>query len=118
MLQVTSPIRVTTPGTPVRLTSAITTDPGGLTNTVDRFTCHAVLIQAIDNNVGKVYVGLAGLVRATRVGVSGVLAIPTDNSIPSYSISLTLAPAGVDLSDLYIDADQANDGVLVTVLVT
>lgn len=119
MLQVVGPIRVAVPGTPVRVTDLIAlTDPGGLVNTPSRFTCHAALFQAIDDNVGKVYVGLAGMVRATKVGVSAVLAIPTDNSIPSYSVALTMAAAGIDLSDLYLDADTAQDGVLLTVLVT
>ena len=118
MLQVLGPVSVPVPGTPVRLTAGVTANAEGIINNPERFTCHAVLLQAKPANQGKVYIGWAEMNRTTLAEVSGVLAIPTDNSIPSYSISLTLSPAGVALSELYIDADEANDGVLVTVLVT
>lgn len=119
MLQVLGPISVTTPGTPVRATQNVATiDAGGVTNDPTKFSCHAALFQAKKGNVGAVYVGLATLNKTTLAGVCGQLAIPTDNSIPAFSIALTLSPAGVDLSDLWIDADQAGDGVILTVLVT
>lgn len=118
MLQVLGLLAVAAPGTPVRATTNITVDAQGVNNAAGQFKCHAVLFQARPANTGKVYIGLSGLDKASLVGVSGVLAIPTANSIPSYSISLTLAPAGIELSDLFLDADNAGDGALITVLVT
>lgn len=119
MLQVLGPVRVAIPGTPVSVTATVATvDAGGIVNNPARFTCHAVLFQALPANTGKVYVGLAGLNKTTLAGVAAVLAVPTANAIPAFSVSLTLAPAGVDLSDLYLDADVATEGALVSILVT
>jgi hypothetical protein len=33
-------------------------------------------------------------------------------------VTLTPAPAAVQLQDVWIDADTANDGVIITVLIT
>lgn len=118
MLQVLGPITVPVPGVPARATSTITTDAGGIQNDPTKFSCHAALFQARPGNTGNVYIGTSNMVRATLVGVAAVLAIPTANSIPAFSIALTLAPAGVDLSELYVDADVADEGVLLTLLVT
>jgi len=118
MLQVCGPLSVAVPGTLVRATDAITVDAHGIQNDLTQFKCHAVLFQAKKGNVGIVYIGRNPMNRTTLEGVAGQLAIPTVNSIPSFSIALTLSPQGVDLSDLWIDADSAGDGTLVTLLVT
>lgn len=118
MIQVLGPVNVVTPGIPVRVTANITTDAHGITNLPTKFSCHAALFQARKANTGKVYIGLPTMDRTTGAGVAAVLAIPTDNSIPAFSISLTLAPAGLDLSSLYLDADVAGEGALLTILVT
>lgn len=118
MLQVLGPLLVATPGTPVRSTTNVTANAHGINNTPTNFACHAVLFQALPGNTGKVYLGTAGLVRATLAGVMAVLAVPTANAIPAFSVAHTLAPAGITLSDIFVDADVTNDGVLVTVLVT
>jgi hypothetical protein len=111
-------IGVTVPGTLVRVTSVIDLDAGGVRNSIDRFTCHAVLFQAWKANTGYVYVGLANMNKNSGEGVLAVLAVPTVNSIPAFSISLTMSPAGVNLSDIYLDADVAGEGPLVTLLIT
>lgn len=118
MIQILGPQIVTVPGTPIRATALVQTDAGGMVNETDRFTCHAALFQALPTNTGKVYIGGASLSRLTLADCAAILPIPTANSLPVFSISLTLSPAGVDLSELYIDADNANDGVLLTLLVT
>jgi hypothetical protein len=118
MLQVCGPLTVAVPGTLIRASSTVTTDAHGVVNNPARFKCHAALFQAKKGNVGIVYIGLTGLNRSTLVGVAAQLAIPTSNSIPSFSVALTLSPDGVDLSDLWIDADNAGDGVILTLLVT
>ena len=118
MIQIEGLIRIPVPGTLVRVSSLITQDAHGVLNDPTKFSCHACLIQAWHANTGKIFIGRADMVSATGVGVSTVLAIPTVNSIPAFSAALTLAPAGVDLSSLFLDAEVANEGVLVTVLVT
>lgn len=118
MIQVEGLITVPVPGTLVRVTTAIAAFSGGITNDPTRFTCHAALFQTWHLNTGKIYVCRSDGVRGSGAGVSCVLAIPTSNSIPAYSIALTIAPSGVNLSDLWLDADIASEGVLITVLVT
>ena len=99
-----------TPGTPIRLTST-QADPAA------KFSCHGVLIQALKSNVGVIYIGKSGLVRSTYANVGAVLGIPTTNFLPSFTVALTLAPNSINLSDFYIDSDNAGDGVLVSVLI-
>lgn len=111
MIRAYATINVPLPGSPVRVTSG---EPDPAANQ----GCHGVLIQARPTNVGKIFIGRSDLNRTTHVGVMGFLAIPTINQIPSFSAALTLSPGGLQLRDLYIDADLANDGVIVTILVT
>jgi hypothetical protein len=111
MIQSLGRLIVAVPGTPVRVTT-------NLPQPTDRYACHGVLLQALPSNVGRVYIGTSGLVRATFANVYAYLAVPTANQGPTFSAALTLAPNAVQLQDMFIDADNANDGVIVTTLVT
>lgn len=112
-------IDVPTPGTPVRLVDTSQYQALASQGQNPQFlTCQAILFQAWKGNTGAVYVGRTGLAKSTGANVSAVLATPTDNAIPSHGASNHLAPAGIDLSIYYLDADQANDGALVSLLVT
>lgn len=102
------PTRTLVPGTPVRVEAPILSD---------RPTCHACIIEALPDNLGKVYIGVAGLNKVTLVGVLLVLPIPTANMIGTFSISMAQAANAIRLTDFYIDADVADDGVLVSALV-
>lgn len=111
MIRSYSTVTVTTPGTPKRVTYFED-------NPAEARGCHGVLIQAFPTNTGKIYIGTATLSRTPpHNGVMAFLAVPTVNSIPTFSAALTLAAAAVQLRDLYIDADNINDGVVVTVLI-
>lgn len=103
-------ITVAVPGTPVRATSTQAAP-------AEKFSCHGVLIQAMPFNTGRVYIGRSTMNKTALTDLFAVLAIPTDNTIPSFTAALTLAPNSVNLSDLYIDADVAAEGALVSVLV-
>lgn len=103
-------LNIAAPGTPVRCTST-QSNPG------DPFACHGVSVQTWKGNTGRVYIGTVGMNKATGENVLAVLAIPTDNTIPSWSAALTLAPNAINLSMLYVDADVADSKVLVGVLV-
>lgn len=99
-----------TPGTPVRLTST-------QTNPAEKFACHGVLVQALDTNVGKAFVGNSVLNKTARTGLHATLAIPTNNTVPSFTAALTASPNAVNLGDLYVDVDSLGDGVTVSVLI-
>lgn len=107
---------VPTPGTLVRATTNVGTVLSGQTPDA-RMLCHAYLIQAWKNNKGDIYVGAENMDRTTGVGVKAVLAVPTANSIPSFSVVLNNCPNGLNLSAVWLDADQKNEGALVTALV-
>jgi hypothetical protein len=111
MIQVVGPVR--TGAASPRPISVVASLPA-LTRTLK---VYAALFQALPANTGNIYVGLSTLNRSTLADVAAILAIPTVNLLPSFGISLTLSPAGVDLSSLYLDSDVLGDGALVTLLV-
>lgn len=87
-----------------------------------RIACHAVMIEALPGNTGKIYGGQAGFVK----GVSGenfILALPSLDasgkpvSLPTFSETISAAPNALDLQGYWIDADVAGDGVLVSYVV-
>lgn len=110
MLQPIATLRITAPGTLVRCTST-------QANPAEKFPCHAVLIQALPFNAGRVFIGWSTMNRVTLANVIAVLAIPTDNTIPSFTAALTLSPNAINLADLYIDAELAAEGAIVSVLI-
>lgn len=77
---------------------------------------HAAHFQALDTNTGQVYLGTAAMVAATRVGCIHVLAAPASGVIPSFGMALQGAPAGIDISEVYLDVDTGGEGVLLTLL--
>lgn len=89
-------ITVAVPGTPVVI------------DTAARNNCQSILLQALSNashtNTGRVYVYVNGVRVAT-------LAVPTTNTIPSFSVTIPDAPGGLTTLDYAIDADNAGDGV-------
>jgi len=99
-----------TPGTPVAVVSLL--PPSGYPEPV-----HGVLIQARRANVGYAFVGNRDMVAATDEGLYAQLAVPTVNTIPSFTAALTLAPNAINLADLYIDVITLGDGVIVSVLI-
>jgi hypothetical protein len=104
-------IRVPLVGVPMRAT-------GNLPVPTDRCAVHAILFQALPENTGRVYIGISGMNRSTKAGVLGTLAVPTANSIPTFSMALTLSPNAIHAHDLFIDADNNTDGVTIAVLTT
>ncbi len=101
-------ITVPVPGTPVR----VTTD----TNPV-----HAMYFQARGQNTKVCHVGLSTLTKATGVGVLMRVAAPsggTDETnrtnLPAESFGNAYAPGSFDPSTIYIDAEIADEGLLVT----
>lgn len=109
MMRALGKVTVTTPGTPVPITSIL---PGDLTPAA----VHSVLVQAVPANTGAVYLGAAGLTKATLANCYMVLATPTVNSVPSFSAVHNLLGQGVQINDMLIDADVAGNGVIVTVV--
>lgn len=100
----------TTAGTLKRLTS---TQP----DPTAKFAVHGLMIQALPGNTGRVYIGGSGLNVATGASRMATLAIPTANSIPTFTAALTIAPNAINLADFYLDVEVSGEGADVTVLV-
>ena len=104
-------ITVVTAGTPVRAT---------FNETVEdiRFPVHAMLFQRDDSTeTGFVYIGTsADMDPATGAGILAVLAVPTVNILPSFSATITLAAAGLDLRNYFVDADNNGEGCIVSAI--
>lgn len=101
-----------TPGTPRAVKSLLPASEQGAS-----WPVHGVLIQAKHDNVGRAYIGSSTLNKGAQTDVLATLAIPTNNTIPSFTAAATLAPNAINLADLYVDVDSNGDGVLVSVLV-
>lgn len=101
-------VTVTTGGTPVRATVNESVPAA-------RVPAQSFLVEANPANTGKIYVGALGMSRTTLAGVHGVVGIPTaTGTIPSYTASIPLAPAGFNMADFYIDADVNGESALVS----
>lgn len=113
-------ITVAAPGTPIQLSSVFhNTDvwPGPANATTCRV--HGVMIETnpLGGNSGRMYVGVEGLVKATLANCLHVCPLLASGVPYTVTASLTLAGAAIALNDLYLDADQAGDEALVSVLV-
>jgi hypothetical protein len=80
-------------------------------------SCHAVIIEALPGNTGKIYIGLQGLNRASLAQVLAILPLPTANLLPTFSIALTVAGNAINVGAFWIDADISGEGVLLSALV-
>lgn len=96
-------VNVTTPGTPV----ALTTDPTAIASTL--------LIQTIPGLTSKIYVGQKGMNKTTLSGVCRIL-WPNTNGGISDQLMVNVASGTDQLhpSEYFIDADVAGEGVLVS----
>jgi hypothetical protein len=99
-----------TSGTPVRITNNQTSPSA-------RKACHAIMIEALPSNTGKVYVmdRSTGII-ATFVGVIAVLAIPTSNFIPVFTVGFSGGVNPINAADFYIDVETTGEGAIISVL--
>ncbi len=107
-------VLVASPSTLVQLTSAWVTAGG---NSAARVGLQSVTVQARPGNVGVVYVGLKGFSRGS--GTNCLIRLPKPVSaltgpFESHTFTQDDSKAGFSLNDLYVDADNAEDGVLVS----
>ena len=96
-------INVTTPGTPIPLTTNQST------------TASKLFVQSIPGLTGKTYLGSTALHKSTLAGVARVLA-PNPTSGPSEYFFLESQDGtnSIRLAAYAIDADVAGEGLLIT----
>ncbi len=98
------PVNVSTPGTPVALTTKLVAL--GLALVGDPVPVNKVSVIAFPNNSGTVYLGLSTMSKATMQGVLAAL-LPGG----SWQINNEVAVNTYRADMLYVDADVAGDGV-------
>lgn len=104
-------VTVTTSGTPVRLTNAQSTPS-------TRVQCHAIMVQVLPSNTGRIVIGDGSSVNAsTYVSANAILAIPTNNILPSANVGISEAPNAINAADYWIDSTVNGDGVIVSILI-
>jgi hypothetical protein len=69
-----------------------------------------IIVKALNTNAGTVYVGAGGMDKATLAGVSADLVAGASATYPAHEGN-PLNP-----EELWVDADNAGDAVLVTVV--
>lgn len=77
---------------------------------------HAVLIEALPTNTGKAFILEPSGVKGGP-GELAILPIPTANTIPTFSETISAAPNALDLFYYFIDVDVSGEGVLVSYVV-
>jgi hypothetical protein len=85
-----------------------------LSTPTTKFLCHSIMIEAWPTNTGKVYIcDRSNAVASTGVGIVAILGVPTVNSIPTFTDTITGAIAAINLEGIWIDVENSGDSVLV-----
>ena len=98
-------VTVAAAGTPVRATINRSTPAAN-------YHVHGYLIQRLKTNVGDVYVSLSST--DDRTNLSRILCI-LSSSQPNCGGGVGAELNGTNMADIYIDADNAGDGVTIAV---
>jgi hypothetical protein len=104
-------IVVPTPGTPVQFTS-------NQKNPTVYLVCHAFMAEVLPTNAGKTYIGIASMNKSTLVGVIAILLPASSTVLPTFSATIAYAPNAIELTQLYVDADNSGEGVLISAIIT
>lgn len=81
--------------------------------------CNAIYFQALSTNTGKIYIGLAGLNKSTLANNLRVLLPPPAGAVTldSWNPQARASHGPMDLSTIFIDADNSGEGVEIAYLV-
>lgn len=104
-------ITVNPSGTPIRLTANASTPAAN-------YPAHSYLVECLAANTGKVYIGTATMDKTSLTGVYAILPPPTANVFPSFSVTVSYSPNHFNLAEVYIDVDNAGEGVVASAIVS
>ena len=117
MLKSFGKVTVAVAGVPARATANLSAAQQAKSNPLQ-----SVQFQALPANTGKVYIYAVGpnfTATDDRTNLTRCIALlpapsnSTTGPFPSASFSLPNVPAGIDLSDLWIDVDVNGNGVVI-----
>jgi hypothetical protein len=98
-------VKVPTPGTPIQLNTALAA--AGLCALTDPIPVNKISLVALPSNTGSVYIGVKGMNKDTLSGVYYMMTSPNS----AWQITNNQAENTYRLDLMYVDADNANDGV-------
>ena len=98
-------VKVPSPGTPVPLNTALVA--AGLCVATDAIPVNKVSLVSLPSNTGNVYIGIAGMNKATLSGVLYVFS----SANTAWQITNNQADNTYRLDRMYVDADNANEGI-------
>ena len=113
MYQALGPAVVPSAGSPITLTVLLPVEYPTWQGVM-----HAVMLQALQANIGRIYVGSPGLNKSTLAFCGNVLAPYTVIPYHTMSAALTISPNGLAMASFVLDADNNGEGVLVSILRT
>lgn len=101
------PLRIVTPGVPQQIVIPADQVP----------SCHRLIVQTLTANTGRIWIGdRQSMNKTTFVGIVYILAIPTANAVNVFDASIANGANAIPLNDLWFDADNANEGVSVSII--
>ena len=101
-------ITVVTAGTSIRAT-VNESDP------LHRYPAHSYMVEVNSSNTGKIYVGKSDPVDRTNwTNVIAILPPPTSNIFPAFSATVTYSVASFNMAEVWIDADNSGESVLIS----
>lgn len=100
-------VKVPVPGTPVRLNSFLVSK-GVIDAATDDVPFNKLSIIPIAANAANVYIGLQTMVKAT---LEGVLIVIGPAAQPNWALTTNVGMNTYHLQNLWVDADNANEGV-------
>jgi hypothetical protein len=107
-------VTVTTAGTPERITKLAPTS----VQDAKRLGAKSARIQAMPDNTGLVYVGLAGMEGSPQgPNLLGVIPKPvsaTTGPFETFEIHVEDVPAGLNLYDIFLDVTVSGEGAIVS----
>ena len=98
-------VKVPSPGTPVPLNTALVA--AGLCAATDAIPVNKVSLISLPSNTGNVYIGVAGMNKATLSGVLYVFS----SANTAWQITNNQADNTYRLERMSVDADNANEGI-------
>lgn len=98
-------VKVPSPGTPVPLNTALVA--AGLCAATDAIPVNKISLVSLPTNTGNVYIGVAGMNKSTLSGVLYVFS----SANAAWQITNNQADNTYRLDRMYVDADNANEGI-------
>ncbi len=112
-------VAVPVAGTPVSILSRLSTAHLRKINATTQLApAFGIALQTWYLNSGKIWIGDSDLSKSTQDGLAHVLLAPSATFAGSWSMALPVAQNALSLAGVYLDADNAGEFALLSLLVS